>query len=82
MNLVHATLTTGRVMPDPNVDYWDIADVAEYWGVSSQTIHSYRSRKRNELPPPDATFGRSPAWKPKTIIDFHRPGPGARTDLK
>lgn len=65
----------------PDIDYWTTADVAEYWGVTVQTIRTYRSRKRGELPEPDRIFGRSPAWKPATIINFQRPGQGARTDL-
>lgn len=79
-DFVH-TMTTRRTMADPNADYWTINDVAEYWGVTPQTIRTYRSRRRGELPEPDAVFGRSPVWKPKTIIDFERPGQGKRTDL-
>ncbi|MET7731241.1 helix-turn-helix domain-containing protein [Streptomyces sp. NPDC005402] len=67
---------------DPKADYWTIADVAEYWGVSEATVRTYRSRGRGELPKEDRTFGRSPAWKPATIIGFDRPGQGARTDLQ
>ncbi|MEU8031313.1 MarR family transcriptional regulator [Streptomyces sp. NPDC049099] len=66
---------------DPKAEYWSVADVAAYWGVSPQTIRTYRSRKRGELPKEDAVFGRSPVWRPATIIDFVRPGQGARTDL-
>lgn len=69
-------------MADTNADYWTIADVADHWGVTEQTVRTYRSRKRGELPEPDRVFGRSPAWKPATILDFKRPGQGARTDLK
>lgn len=76
------SMTTMRVMADPNADYWTVSDVADYWGVTPQTIRSYRSRKRGELPDADRIFGRSPAWKPATIIEFARPGQGARTDLK
>lgn len=66
---------------DPNADYWTVADVAAYWGVSPQTIRTYRSRRRGELPKEDRMFGRSPVWRPATIIDFERPGQGRRTDL-
>jgi hypothetical protein len=76
------SMTTMRVMADPNADYWTVSDVAEYWGVTPQTIRSYRSRGRGELPDADRVFGRSPAWRPATIINFERPGQGARTDLK
>lgn len=68
-------------MADMDADYWTISDVAEYWGVTPQTIRTYRSRGRGELPPEDRTFGRSPAWRPQTITRFVRPGQGARTDL-
>ncbi|MFK0125582.1 helix-turn-helix transcriptional regulator [Streptomyces nigra] len=68
-------------MADPESDYWTIADVADHWGVSPQTIRAYRSRGRGELPPADRTFGRSPAWRPATIIAFQRLGQGTRTDL-
>jgi hypothetical protein len=80
-DFVHATMTMRRAMADPNADYWTINDVAEHWGVTPQTVRTYRSRRRGELPEPDAVFGRSPVWKPKTIIDFQRPGRGTRTDL-
>ncbi|WP_411091390.1 helix-turn-helix transcriptional regulator [Streptomyces sp. 049-1] len=68
-------------MADPEADYWTISDVAEYWGVTPQTIRTYRARGRGELPPADRAFGRSPAWRPQTITGFTRPGQGARTDL-
>ncbi|UXY28553.1 helix-turn-helix transcriptional regulator [Streptomyces sp. HUAS TT20] len=68
-------------MADPNADYWTIAEVAEHWGVNEQTIRAYRSRGRGELPAPDKTFGRSPVWRPATIIRFQRLGQGTRTDL-
>jgi hypothetical protein len=81
MDFVRA-IATMRLMADPNADYWTVNDIAEYWGVTTQTVRTYRSRKRGELPEPDRIFGRSPVWKPATIINFVRPGQGARTDLK
>jgi hypothetical protein len=81
VDFVHTMTTPRRAMADPNADYWTIKDVAEYWGVTEQTIRTYRSRKRGELPEPDAVFGRSPAWRPATIMGFERPGQGKRTDL-
>lgn len=80
LDFVHAT-STGEDMADPTADYWTIADVADHWGISPQTVRTYRSRGRGELPEPDRVFGRSPVWKPKTILEFERPGQGARTDL-
>lgn len=71
-----------KKLADPDTDFWDLADVAEHWGVSPQTIRTYRSRGRGELPDPDKVFGRSPVWRPSTIINFQRPGQGARTDLR
>jgi hypothetical protein len=68
-------------MADSNADYWTIADVADHWQVSEQTIRAYRSRRRGELPPADRVFGRSPAWRPATILRFQRIGQGTRTDL-
>ncbi|MFJ8783157.1 helix-turn-helix transcriptional regulator [Streptomyces sp. NPDC102476] len=81
VDFVHAAGTMSP-MADPNADYWTVDEVADHWGVAPQTIRTYRSRKRGELPEPDRMFGRSPVWRPKTIIEFQRPGQGARTDLK
>lgn len=67
--------------PDPSADYWDMRDIAAYWGVTYETVRTYRARGRGELPPHDHTFGRSPVWRPDTIIKHPRPGRGARTDL-
>jgi predicted GIY-YIG superfamily endonuclease len=66
---------------DPTADYWDMADVAAHWGVTPQTIRTYKSRKRGELPAPDRVIVRAPVWRPATILNFQRPGQGARTDL-
>lgn len=71
----------GRVTPDPDADYWSIEDVAAFLGVSAATVRTYRSRDRGELPPEDKKFGRSPVWKPATIIGFSRLGQGHRSDL-
>ena len=81
LDFVYATSTGEPMAADSNADYWTVADIAEHWGVTPQTIRTYRSRKRGELPEPDNVFGRSPVWKPATIINFQRPGQGARTDL-
>lgn len=85
LDLVHATGTMSfmaDLTADPADDYWTIDNVAAYWKVAPQTIRTYRSRKRGELPEPDRMFGRSPVWRPKTIMEFKRPGQGTRTDLK
>jgi predicted GIY-YIG superfamily endonuclease len=70
-----------RVLVDPDMDYWTITEVAEHWGVKVATVRAYRSRKRGELPDPDHVYGRTPLWRPVTVINFERPGQGARTDL-
>ncbi|MGW2223814.1 hypothetical protein [Streptomyces formicae] len=76
-----------RVIPPPqaqadvDADYWTVADVAAHWRIATQTVRTYRSRKRGELPEPDHRYGRTPLWRPATIIGFERPGQGARTDL-
>lgn len=66
---------------DPDADYWTIEDVAAHWNVKPETVRSYRSRKKGELPDADRKVGRTPVWYPATIINFQRPGRGARTDL-
>ena len=80
LDFVYVT-PTEEEMADPNADYWTVADIADHWGVTPQTVRTYRSRGRGELPEPDNVFGRSPVWKPATILNFQRPGQGARTDL-
>ncbi|MDT0377264.1 MarR family transcriptional regulator [Streptomyces sp. DSM 42041] len=64
---------------DPNTDYWMTADIAEHLGVKVETVRVYRTR--GDLPEPDRMFGRTPAWRPETILNWQRPGRGARTDL-
>jgi hypothetical protein len=72
----------GAGVADPNAEYWTVAEIAQHWGVKVPTIRAYRSRNRGELPEPDRIYGRTPLWKPATIIGFERPGQGARTDLR
>lgn len=72
-------------MTEPN--YLDLAAVADILGVSYDSVRTYHTRaKRNrrrghtrpgDLPPPDATFGRSPVWLRDTISGWDRPGRGA-----
>ncbi|MCP9947256.1 sigma-70 region 4 domain-containing protein [Actinomadura madurae] len=70
-----------RRLGDPGKEYWTMADIAAYLGVTVETVRVYRSRGRDELPEEDDKFGQSPVWKPATVIDHQRPGQGARTDL-
>jgi hypothetical protein len=67
--------------PDPNADYWTLQDIAAYWGVEYESVRRYRNRP-GKLPPQDETFGRSPVWRPATVIGWQRPRQGARTDLQ
>ena len=64
--------------PDPEADWWVPEDVAAYLGVTAKTVASYKARE--QMPEPDRLFGRTPAWKPARIIEWHehRPGHGGR----
>lgn len=68
-------------LADPRKEWWTIADFAAYWGVKPRTIHVYRTIP-GRTPPEDDRFGSTPVWRPDTIIEFKRPGPGYRSDLK
>lgn len=67
--------------PDPEADYWTIAEVAAYLGVQESTVIVYRNRGKkgdpNGLPKEDRVFGASPVYRPATIIGWKRPGRGA-----
>jgi hypothetical protein len=66
--------------PDPDAEWWTTTDVAAYVGVRVATISSYRMR--GQMPAPDMVLGRTQAWHPATIIEWHsgrpRPGVGGR----
>lgn len=64
--------------PDPTADWWVPSDVATYLDVTTGTVASYKAR--GLMPEPDRFFGRTPAWKPARIIEWHetRPGHGGR----
>jgi hypothetical protein len=68
------------VASDPTAEWWTTADVASYLGVHSTTVTNYR--KRAQMPPPDATVGRTHMWRPARIVEWHqsrpRPGVGGR----
>lgn len=69
--------------PDPAADWWMMNDVAAWLGVKYATVRRYRASTQLgvNLPPADRMFGRTPAWKPATIItwnDTGRPGQGRR----
>jgi predicted DNA-binding transcriptional regulator AlpA len=66
--------------PDPDAEWWTTSDVAAYLGVQVATVSGYRNR--GQMPEPDMTLGRTQAWKPASIIEWHasrpRPGVGGR----
>jgi predicted DNA-binding transcriptional regulator AlpA len=68
----------GVPKPDPDADWWVPEDVAAYLGVTTKTVASYKAR--DQMPEPDRMFGRTPAWRPSRIIEWHeqRPGHGGR----
>jgi hypothetical protein len=81
-------LVTDKDAPlgDPSAEWWTLDDIAAYLGVKPATARRYRmpDRGKGSLPAEDRMFGRTPAWKPATIIAWNeqeRLGQGARTDL-
>lgn len=66
--------------PDVDAEWWTTSDVAEYLGVRVATVSTYR--KREQMPKADVVIGRTPAWKPARIVEWHanrpRPGVGGR----
>jgi hypothetical protein len=74
------TRSDETAMPDPEAEWWTTSDVAVYLGVRPATVSGYRIR--GQMPAPDMTIGRTPAWRPKRIIEWHRerprPGIGGR----
>ena len=61
-------------------------DIAVYLDIKLESARRYRARARDKggLPEQDHMFGRTPAWRPATIITWHeqeRAGKGTRTDL-
>jgi hypothetical protein len=68
------------LQPDPAAEWWTTSDVAAYLGVRVATVSTYR--KREQMPAPDLTLGRTPAWRPARIVEWHasrpRPGVGGR----
>ena len=80
----------GGVVADQGDDpYLDTEAVAEQAGVTTESVRVYlkRSRRRlasgqslrpQDLPLPDMTIGRSPAWRQSTISVWleNRTGPG------
>ena len=44
-----------------------IDDIAEYSGLSSDSIRHYHKQGQGGLPKPKATFGRTPVWERKAV---------------
>ncbi|MFJ6532500.1 hypothetical protein [Microbacterium sp. NPDC091662] len=73
-----------------DVDYLDLAAIAALLGVqvnTAQVYHKRATRNRREgtpkdwdMPVPDATFGRSPAWRESTIKAWIAARPGTNTE--
>ncbi|GAA4456117.1 hypothetical protein GCM10023170_050340 [Phytohabitans houttuyneae] len=65
---------------DLSAEWWTTSDVAAYLGVKVATVSNYR--KREQMPAPDLTVGRTHMWRPSRIIAWHdsrpRPGVGGR----
>jgi hypothetical protein len=55
--------------PDAALGWWTTLEVAEHCGISRESVRAYVSR--GILPPPDAKVGRTPTWRPETIITAH-----------
>ncbi|GAA4203642.1 hypothetical protein GCM10023074_40320 [Microbispora amethystogenes] len=72
--------------PDTEAVYWTLTDIAGFLNVQVNTARVYNARaslnrrkgtpKPGDLPKPDAIFGRSPVWKPATIIAWSEERPG------
>lgn len=76
---------------DSDASWWTMADIASYLGVKLRSVHTYRTRgikerasgvpeaERKGLPEEDKMFGRTPVWRPQTVIAWNenqRPGQG------
>lgn len=60
------------------VEWWSRQEVADYLGVSVETVGSYKSRE--QMPEP-TMFGGSPMWERAVIEAWREPGkrgPGGR----
>lgn len=55
--------------PDPASEWWTTTDVAAFLNIRVATVSTYR--KRGQMPPPDMQLGRTHAWRPRTITEWH-----------
>ena len=56
-------------------DYWDV-EPGTIWDYRYQTLHPRKPGQAPKLPTEDDTHGRTPVWRPQTVIGFERPGRG------
>lgn len=73
-----------------DADYLDLAAIAALLGVqvnTAQVYHKRATRNRREgtskdwdMPKPDATFGRTPAWRESTVRAWIAARPGTNTE--
>lgn len=54
--------------PDPAAAWWTVTDVAAYLRVKPDTVSGYKTRR--QMPEPDEQVGRTPVWRPATIIEW------------
>jgi hypothetical protein len=64
-------------------DWWSTDDVLRYLKLEGAPVQRYTWLgyvSRGEAPPADRRFGRSPAWLPETIRNWHsgRPRKGTK----
>lgn len=57
---------------------WIARQCADAWGVKPATWRSYVSR--GQAPKPVRRIGATPVWDPTEVMEWPRPGQGARTD--
>ncbi len=72
----HEGVGIDRANSDPSAERSTTSDVAAYLGLRVSTVSS--DRMRGQMPEPDMTLGRTHAWRPSKIIEWHqqRPRPG------
>ncbi|MFC9976370.1 helix-turn-helix domain-containing protein [Spirillospora sp. NPDC127200] len=58
---------------DLDAAWWGISEVATYLMVDAVSVQRYHSQGR--MPAPDRRVGRSPAWRPQTIIAWAKTRP-------
>lgn len=57
---------------------WIAKQCADAWGVKPATWRSYVAR--GQAPQPSRRVGATPVWDPAVVMNWPRPGQGARTD--